>query len=164
MKKFREFVDKKARQSKRQLGILKSVLEQNGMAVKDFIEEEEPYIFLKNPNGGTQFDGVRIYKIGDDICYRVQNEDRTHPYGKAYALEVEDMFNDLISDDEYDHAKAGQEIMKGLAEELRDFFTKSAQAEKELRAGEYDQNSDPLGKVIISPMGTDYSSKVTNSK
>ena len=161
--KFGEFVGKKKRNAQKQLGIVKEILSQQGLMVKDHLEDEEPYIFLHNPNRGTQFEGVRIYKIGDFVCYRVQNEENTHPYGKAYSLDIEDMFQDIISDDDYDQEKAGQEVMKSVVEELRKFFDKSAAAEKEMLAGEFDRQRDPLGKVVISPTGTDYANNVTNT-
>lgn len=161
--KFGDYVGKKERQAKKQLGIIKEILSQQGMAVKDHLEEEDPYIFLQNPNGGTQFQGIRIYKIGDYLCYRVQNEESTHPYGKAYQLEVEDMFQDLVSDEDYNQEQAGKEVMKSIVEELRKFFAKSAEAEKELRAGEFDTQRDPLGKIVVSPTGTDYANRVTSS-
>ena len=162
--KFGEFVGKKERKAKKQLGIVKEVLSKQGMICKDHLEDDDPYIFLQNPNRGTQFQGVRIYKIGDYICYRVQNEENTHPYGKAYQLEVEDMFQDLVSDEDYDQEKAGKEVMKSIAEELKKFFIKSADAEKELRAGEYQGGGDPLGRIAVTPTGNDYANNITNMK
>lgn len=160
--KFGEFVGKKKRHAQKQLGIIKEVLSKQGLVVKDHLEEDDPYIFLQNPNGGTQFQGVRIYKIGDFVCYRVQNEENTHPYGKAYELDVEEMFQDLISDEDYNQEKAGKEVMKNIIKEFNKFFLKSAEAEKELRAGEYDNQRDPLGKMVLSPTGTDYASNMSN--
>lgn len=163
--KFGQFIGKKQRQAKKQLGIIKEVLSKQGMVVKDHLEDDDdPYIFLQNPNGGTQFQGVRIYKIGDFVCYRVQNEEKTHPYGKAYQLEVEDMFQDLISDEDYNQEEAGQEVIKSIIKEFNKFFTQSAEAERELRAGEFDSNRDPLGKVVVSPTGTDYANNVTSTR
>jgi len=161
--KFKDFVGKKKRQAKKQLGTIKEILSNDGLICKDHLESDDPYIFLLNPTGGTQFEGVRIYKIGNFICYRVQNEEKTHPYGKAYPLDVEDMFQDLISDDDYNQEKAGKEVMKSIVEELKKFFIKSSEAEKELRAADFDQQRDPMGRVVLSPTGTDYSNQLTNS-
>jgi hypothetical protein len=103
------------------------------------------------------FDGLRIYRIGDSIAYRVQKEDKTHPYGKAYLLDVEGMYEDLISDN-VDEEKAGKTVIKSVAEEMRNFFSKSAEADKEVRAAELDQQTDPMGSVALSSStGTDYS-------
>lgn len=160
MKTFREFVDKKARLAKRQLRIVERILKQHSMAVGSFLEDDDPYIFLKNPNGQTSFEGVRIYKIGDSLAYRIQKEDKTHPYGKAYQLDIEGMYDDMISD-KFKEEKAGQEIIKAIKEEFASFFAKSADAEKRLQQGEFDKRGDPLGDVMVkSGMGTDYANLV----
>jgi len=85
---FSEFVDKKSREGKKQLDILQKVLAHNGLKVQDFLGEEEPYIFVKSPTDELSFEGVRIYKIGSNIAFRVQKESATHPYGRAYPLDV----------------------------------------------------------------------------
>ena len=162
MKSFKEFIDKKTRDAKKQLQIVKRVLEKEGMSVVDFLEDEDPHIFLKNPGGRLSFDGVRIYKIGSNIAFRVQKEDKTHPYGKAYNLDVEDMFRDLLSDD-MNEEKAGLAVVQAVAHELRSFFDKSAMAEKDQQAGDFDRQGDPLGRVMMRSTGTDYSSLIHNS-
>jgi len=159
---FHDFVDKKSREAKKQLGTVEKVLKQGGMNVSNFLETgDDPYIFLRNPQGGTSFGGVRIYKIGSNMAYRVQKEDKTHPYGKAYLLDVEGMFEDLISDQT--EQQAGEEVIKAIAEELRKFFSQSADAEKEIRQGEFDQKSDPMGRVTINTHGSDYSNTVNSN-
>lgn len=158
---FKEFVDKKTRESKKQLYTIEKVLKKEGMNVVNFLEDDEPHIFLRNPQGGTSFDGVRIYKIGGNIAYRVQKEDRTHPYGKAYLLDVEGMFEDLISDQT--EQTAGEQVIKSIAQELRKFFEKNAEAEKEIRQSEFDQKSDPMGRVTINSGGADYANSVNSN-
>jgi hypothetical protein len=154
---FQEFVDKKTRQSKKRLQIVEKILKSQGMAVNNFLSEDDPYIFLRSSTGSLPFDGLRIYRIGDSIAYRVQKEDKTHPYGKAYLLDVEGMYEDLISDN-VDEEKAGKTVIKSVAEEMRNFFSKSAEADKEVRAAELDQQTDPMGSVALSSStGTDYS-------
>lgn len=159
MKTFNEFVDKKDREAKKQLSILKALLEKHNFGVKDNLDEEDPYIFVQNPDKNLSFEGIRIYKIGDDLAFRVQKSEKTHPYGAAYPLQVEDMFHDLLADD-IDEEKAGKEVMQAIVEELRRFFKKSAQAEKELRSGEF--GKDPLNKVVVKSTGTDYSNQIYN--
>jgi len=162
MSTFREFVDKKTREAKKQLFTLDKVLKKEGVNTANHLEDDDPYLFVRSP-GKLSFDGIRIYKIGDNIAYRVQKEEETHPYGKAYSLDVEGMYEDYISDDDYDESKAGKEVMKSIVSEIRNFFNKSAEAENELRDGEFDKAGDPLGRVMMKSTGTDYSSKVTNS-
>lgn len=158
---FKEFVDKKTREAKKQLHTIEKVLKKEGMNVTNFLEEDEPHIFLRNPQGGTSFDGVRIYKIGGNIAYRVQKEDRTHPYGKAYLLDVEGMFEDLISDQT--EQTAGEQVIKSIAQELRKFFEKNAEAEKEIRQSEFDQKADPMGRITINTQGSDYANSVNSN-
>lgn len=162
---FREFVDKRTREARKQLATIKRILENGGFGVNDFTMDEDPYIFAKNPAGNLPFDGVRIYRIGDEIAYRVQKEEKTHPYGKAFGLDIEEMFNDLISDEGMTEQKAGKEVMKAVQEEIRQFFNKNAEAEKEFRAGDFDFGGDPSGHVTVSSStGTDYSNTIQNTR
>jgi len=166
MKTFGEFIDKKGRAAKKELGIIKKTLEKDGMTVEDFLEDEDPYIYIRSA-GGLSFDGIRVYKIGNNIAYRVQKEDKTHPYGVAYPLDMEDMFNDLISDN-IGEEKAGREVMESIANEIKKFFQKSADAEKEIRASEFDKQKDPMGRAmqrsasVRSSTGTDYANLIYN--
>lgn len=162
MKSFTEFIDRKTRRARKQLGTVQKILKRDGLTVMDFLEDEEPYIFLKNPGGSLSFDGIRIYKIGGDLAFRVQKEDKTHPYGKAYMLDVEGMYNDLLSDS-MGEQKAGEETIKAVTDELRKFFSKSSDAEKDLRSSEFDMKGDPMGSLTVNPQGTDYSNSVQNS-
>lgn len=161
MKTFLEYITQEKRRDKKELKTLKKVLE-NDFKVKAFLEDSDPYIFVKS-NENTSFGGIRIYKIGNKVAYRVQQEEDTHPYGKAYLINVEDIFSDLISDMK-DEIKAGTELMKIISEDIKSFFNKSLDAEKGLDK-ELDSNrDDPLGKVIINTQGTDYSNLIFNKK
>lgn len=156
MKKFSEFVDKKKRDTKKQLELLEKMLSKHGFKVKPFIEStNDPYIYVEDPNQQLSFGGIRIYKIGNSMAFRVQNEDKTHPYGKAYPLEVEKMYDDLISDSETEE-KAGKIIVDSIVQEIRSFFSKSMDAEKSLRASDFDQEN--IG--LIGNQGTDYANTV----
>lgn len=162
METFVEFVDKKKRQSKKQLGLITKILQKEGLIIGNHLEEDEPYVFLKSTSSGLSFDGVRIYKIGSNIAYRVQKEEKTHPYGKAYTLDLEGMYHDLLSDD-MNEDKAAKEVMKSIIQELKTFFDKSLDAEKELQIGDYDKKGDPMGRILARNTGTDYSNMIHNS-
>ncbi len=129
------------------------------MSVSSFLEGDDPYVFLRSNKGGTSFEGVRIYKIGGNIAYRIQKEEKTHPFGKAYPLDIEGMWDDLIGD-KMDEKEAGKQIIKAVHEEFDTFFTKSLDAEKQLRTGDFDRKGNPLGNVMITGQGTDYSNLV----
>ena len=151
---FLEFIDRKQREGKKHLKLIEKVLRKGGMEVYSHLEDEDPYVFVKSTNDKLSFDGIRIYEIGDMITYRVQKEEKTHPYGKAYLLDIEDMFNDYMSENMKEE-EAGKHVMKSLVEELKKFFSKSAKAEQELK------NSDQAGTgLIIKSGGTDYSNTI----
>jgi hypothetical protein len=159
---FGEFVNKKKRESVRQLNLVKQLLERNGMKVDNFTspedEDKEPYIYCHNSTKSGSFDGVRIYKIGNDLAFRIQKESETHPYGSAYPLPIESMFYDFMSDKDVDQKKAGQKIIDAVGKEVRKFFNKSVEAEKS--STREDLEKDGQGNAIIRTTGTDYSALI----
>lgn len=164
-KTFGDFIDKKQRDSLKQLGLMRKLLEKSGLKVEGYLETDdtdEPYIFCFNPSSNTSFDGIRIYKIGDRLAFRIQKENRTHPYGKAYPLEVEEMFHDLLSDEGIDQRKAGEKVIEMVTKEVKKFFDKSVDAEKEERKSNIEGETDNAGNVLVRTTGTDYSSLVYN--
>lgn len=159
---FGEYLDKKHREARKQLGIIKEVLQKGGMMVVDHREGEQgdPFIFLSNPINDASFKGIRIYKIGDKIAFRIQREEKTHPYGKAYSLNITKLFNDLVSDDIKEEV-AGKMVIEMVVKELRRFFTDSQKAEEDMRTQDIAGNGDPLGKVLLQSVQTDYQSTMT---
>jgi len=155
MIKFIEFIDKKERETKKQLKIIEQILLSNGMTVKNHLDDDDPFLFVYNPSKNTFFEGIRIYKVGDQISFRVQKEASTEPFGRAYPMDIETMFEDLISD--YKPEEAGKKIISAVTTEVKKFFNRSAIAEKDLRDKEFDR--DPWGKVVVrsSDYGMDYS-------
>ncbi len=157
MLEFKEFIDKKEREAKKQLKIIEHILATHGFSVKDHLDDDDPFLFVYNPKKNTFFDGIRVYKVGDNLAFRVQKQEKTEPFGKAYGLPIEDMFTDLITD--YKPEEAGKKIIAAVTTEVKKFFTKSSEAEKELRDKEFDNTGDPFGKVVVrsSDYGMDYS-------
>ena len=156
---FGEFIDKKGREAKKQLTIIKEMLKRSGMRIGDFVESDEndPYIFVHNPQSDSSFGGLRIYKIADKIAFRICREEKTHPYGRAYALKIAEMFNDLVSDD-FKQEEAGKKVIESVVKEVQRFFASSAKAEQELQVkGTQIGNDDPLGRVLIQSSGSDIS-------
>ena len=154
---FLEFVDRKQREGKKHLKLIERLLRKGGMQVFAHLEsEEQPYIFVKAPNGKLSFDGIRIYEIGEMIAYRIQKEEKTHPFGKAYMLDIEDMFNDFMSEN-MEEEEAGNKVIESVVEELKKFFVKSGKAEQEMQ----DSGEDGSG-LIIKTGGNDYASTVLN--
>jgi len=155
MKQFVEFIDRKQREAKKHLDLIERLLKKGGMQVSSYLEDEDPYIFVKSPEHKLSFDGIRVYEIGEMIAYRVQREKNTEPFGKAYLLDIEDMFNDFMSENMKED-EAGHKVIKSVVIELKKFFEKSSEAEEEMAS-----NQDGAG-VILKTGGTDYSSQVLN--
>lgn len=160
---FLEYVDKKERESRRELNILKDVLEQNHFKTKTFLENiGDPYIFVYTPkNIELPFEGIRIYKIGKNMAFRVQNEPDAEPYGKAYMLDVEKIYEDQISDTANEE-EAGKQVIKCIIEDITRFFNQSASARAALKDVEIQKSYDPLSRVVIGTNGTDYANTVTS--
>ena len=156
MKTFLEFVERKERESLKHLKLMAKMLK-NEFAIEEFLQNnKEPYIFVKVPSQfkSLSFKGVRIYEIGDCMAYRIQQESDTEPYGKAYAIKIDEMFNDFMSDMDSED-KVLDEIKKQIVNELRNFFTKTSKAEDEMINKGMDQQN-----YIMKAGGTDYSNMV----
>lgn len=158
MKQFLEFVDRKQRESKKHLKLMEKLLRKGGLEVHSHIEsdDDEPFIFVKSPNKRLSFDGIRIYEIGEMVAYRIQKEEKTQPFGKSYSLDIEDMFNDFMSEN-IKEKEAGKRVIEGIISEIKKFFSKSERAEEEMKIS----GQDGTG-LIIKTGGSDYSSAVLN--
>ena len=132
------------------------------MQVENYLENssDDPYIFCHAPQKTGGFDGIRIYKIGNEIAFRIQKENRTHPYGTAYPLPIEEMFHDFIGDKDVDQLKAGKKVIDAVVKEIRGFFDKSIEAESSLREKDVENQKNSLGNVAIRNTGTDYSAMI----
>jgi len=150
---FLEFVDRKERESIRHLSVVAKALKSSGLKVHEHIGKEDSYIFVKSTKDELPFEGIRIYEVGGSLAYRVQKEKDTEPYGKAYTLDLEEMFNDFMGE-KMKEEEAGKEVVKGISKEIKEFFSKSAKAYSEI---EDRTESKP---VIVKTGGTDYSGTV----
>jgi hypothetical protein len=121
MKVFLEFIDRKQREAKRQLKIVEKSLRKGKLHVYSHIEDDDPHLFVKANNKKLSFEGIRIYHIGDGIAYRVQKLEKTEPYGKSYALNVEEMYNDFMSEN-MDEKEAAEKVMEAMVNEIKKFF------------------------------------------
>ncbi len=157
-KAFTDFIDKKQREANKQLGLIEQLLKKKGFKTENYIYREnndDAYVYVKNPFHDTSFDGVRIYKIGETIAFRIQRESDTHPYGSAYALDVEQMFEDLMQEEDVSELQAGKLIIEAVAKQLNCFFKKSKEVESEDRAGTVINGED-----TVRSTGRDYGSLI----
>lgn len=144
---FTSFLNNKKEQSKKQLEIIRDVLIEGEFEIDDFTNENEPYIFCQSKQKDLNFEGIRIYKIGSKIAYRIQNESETEPYGKAYSLEIENAFQDLISN--MDEEKAADHVKNLIIKELNSFFEESAKAQEKINIGKFDPQSQIISKGSV---------------
>ena len=159
---FIEFVNKKQRENRRHLGLVKRLLERQNMKVADHREDDDPYIFVPTPQQSLSFDGLRIYNVGNMLAYRVQKREDTSPYGRAYPMDLEEMYNDYMGDD-FKEEEAAKQIMQAVGEELARFFKKSSEAEGEIRGAELDKHADGgMGNIVVPNTSGDYGSTITN--
>lgn len=156
--RFSSFLDKKANEARKRLGILRDIFLESELDVKSFLDGNEPYLFVEDPDADLDF-GVRIYKIGSGLAYRIQRLKDTQPYGEAYPLDLESSFADLISD--MDEDEAAEKIKKAVMEEIKSFFRKSVEAKDELISNGMD---DGTGRVLISPPNMDISSAMSTNQ
>ena len=154
--KFSSFLDIKNKETKKELEIIKEILS-NNFSIEDFLSKEDPYIYLKATDDAP-FQGVRIYKIGSNIAYRIQNESETEPYGKAYPLNLEEIFNDIISD--MDEEEAGETVASALVAEFHSFFKKSAEAQKNFMMGVFDKKDISSSTIVTSSNSGDFSNSI----
>jgi hypothetical protein len=149
---FREYIDRKSRQARKQLQTTKKVLEQNNFQVDDFSSEDDPYIFLHSPDASLTFGGVRIYPIAEKLAYRVQKAAETYPFGAAYDLDMEAMYADLMADN-VDEKEAAQKIIESVGEEFKKFFEKSKKAEQKVAA-------NGITPIMARPNVNDYGNTI----
>lgn len=144
---FLEYVNKKQRDAIRELRVVKRMLKQAGFQVASHLADksDDPYLFVYNPGEAPSF-GLRVYKLGGaDIYYRPQKKEKTHPWGEAKSLDIKGVYEDVKSD-EQDEAKAAQQIIKIVGDELKDYFKANAKAEKNNKRG---SDGSPLGAVAV---------------
>lgn len=160
MRNFSAFVNQIDRSNKEHLYILYKILETAGFRVSNHLDnDKEPYIYVHKPINADplleslSFGGVRIYTRGKDIiCYRPQNKSTTEPFGNTLELDIKGMFKDLVR--ESNKTAVGHRIIFYIIKEIKDFFSKSAAAEKET------DNDSTMGAIVDSPNTNDYSNQV----
>lgn len=149
--RFSSFLDKKMNEDRRRLKIVRDIIAESELKVEEFLDDKDPYLFLQDPKDELDF-GVRIYRVGSELAYRIQRTKDTQPYGEAYPLDLESAFADLVSD--MDEEEAADKIKKAVVEDLKLFFRKSSEAMDELSANGSD---DGTGRVIVSSGNGDIS-------
>lgn len=151
--KFFDYINRKLLNSKRKLKIIHKILDQAKIKSKLRTKNtDDPHVFVYSTNDNCDFEGIRIYPIGRSIAFKIQNRSDTHPYGKAYLLDFENVYNTFMSEKDSEEEKAGSKVIKYFVEEIKKFFDVSAEAQNNV-----DKNDK---KLMFRNSGTDYSSNL----
>jgi hypothetical protein len=161
MKTFLEFAFAQHKESIDRLGLVKKILEKDGLRVDSFFEESKPYIFCFNPLNNLDFEGIRIFENGKTMSFQVCKTKDTLPYGIARALDINDLFNQICELNS-DKQEATDLLVKEVSKEIRKFFRQSKNAEDEMMNKIIDGQSsgDKAGSIVVRNAGTDYSNQV----
>jgi len=151
--KFFDYINRNALGAKRKLKIIHHILKLNKIKNKMFLNVDDPFLFVYSTDPECDFEGIRIYSIGRSIAFKIQNRIDTHPYGKAYLLDFENIFNTFMSEKDADEEKAGGKVADTLVDEIKKFFKMSSNAQNKIE-------KDDDNKLMARSGGTDYSSSV----
>jgi len=156
---FMSYISRRNQQVIEHLKLVKEILGKGGLEVRDNTSENaDPYLFVFNPQSNLSFDGIRIYNIGNKLAFRAQKHEDTEPFGKAYGLNVEKLFEDMMTDDTEDK-KMAVDIAKAIIAEVKMFFKESWKAENDPELAK----KDPLDRILVRTAGHDYSNVTYNS-
>lgn len=165
MKTFLEYQLHRIKQEHpKKLKLLSKMLTQSGLFVHDNTEDEDCHIFVSAIPQPEEFEGIRIYFLGNVCSYRVQKMKDTEPYGKSYLLDLQKMFDDILM--EKGNKASNKDCVEALIErcgkEIRKFFSQSIKDEDDYIQSQIDNETGPdAGSAMIAPTyGTDYASHV----
>ena len=162
MKTFLEFFTAMDSQAPDNLGMLTIIFRNDGLKVHEFIDDKsDPYIYIFNPLDDLSFQGVTMYKKGNILAYRAQRYEDSQPYGAAYNIDMQGLYEDLLYK-EKDKKKAIEILCKTLCKKMREFFRKTKKAEDDILKSNLmtPTDSDGAGQIIIRNTGTDYSNNI----
>ena len=172
MQTFLEYAIHRVRQNEpKKLKNLYKLLKQGGLVVIDRSHvEHDPHLWVQAHPKPEEFDGIRVYLLGNICAFRVQKLETTEPYGKSYLMDLQKMYDDIIEDmgdkafEEPD--KAMKRLIKEVADKIRKFYYDSIKDEEEFLQTQLDGpvRSDIGGATILPNSGFDYSSAVYSTK
>lgn len=129
MKEFGDFVNYKNRLLLPKLEILASVFKQGKFETTESLEDiNDPFIYIKS-NKPVKFGGVRLYFLNDQLIYKPQKTIKDKPFGKAYPLDLNGFFEELMSED-VDEETMAKEIIDYLNQVITVFFQKNSELER----------------------------------
>jgi len=169
MKTFLEYQIHRIKQDNpKRLQTLKKCLVKSGLFVDDFTEGEDCHLFVTAMPSPQEFEGIRIYCLGNICSYRVQKVKDTEPYGKAYLLDLQKTFDDILEEKgmKASNKDCVEAFIERIGKEIRDFFAQSMKDEDEFYQSEIDaeDKSDPASAMVLPAYTQDYSSSVYSTK
>jgi hypothetical protein len=169
MKTFLEYQIHRIKQDNpKRLKTLMKVLIQSGLFVNDHTEDEDCHLFVTAMPPPQEFEGVRIYCLGNICAYRVQKLKDTEPYGKSYLLDLQKTFDDILEERgmKTSNKDVVEAFIERLGKELRKFFKTSIKDEDEFIQSQMDaeDKSDPASAMVLPAYSPDYSSSVYSTR
>lgn len=165
MKTFLEYQVHRIKQDNpKRLQTLKKCLVKSGLFVDDFTEGDDCHIFVTAKPSPQEFEGIRIYCLGNICSYRVQKLKDTEPYGKSYLLDLQKTFDDILEEKgmKASNKDCVEALIERIGKEIRDFFAQSMKDEDEYYQSEI--GSDPAGSMVLPAYSQDYSSSVYSTR
>jgi hypothetical protein len=157
-------------QQPKKLKLLLQAIKAAGLVAIDHTDnEKDPHIFLKAFPQPEEFDGVRVYILGHIVAFRVQKNEGTSPYGKAYLLDMQKIYEDLLEEEDPNTEEEKRETLKKLVrkigDKIRNFWKDSIKDEEEQLKDELgSMNRTDIGGAMLAPAyGGDYSNAVYSS-
>ena len=146
-------------------------LQKGGLAAIDMTNApRDPHIWVQAHSKPEEYDGIRVYLLGDICAFRVQKMKNTEPYGKSYSLDLQQMFDDILDDmgsKAKDHMnEAVDKLIAEISARIRKFYMDSIKDEEEFLTNQLDgvDRDDIGGAALVPNSGIDYSSTVYSTK
>lgn len=131
MECFNEYLEKKNRENKNKLADILDLLKRvDGIKPLEYIEQENPYIFVRvqpekhiNQNLAVLDLGVCIYCAGNKLAYRLQQGPKGNQIGPAKTIEDQEEIEDLIMQGKTEQ-EAYNEIFRQIPKKIKHFLRK----------------------------------------
>ena len=147
------------------------LLEKGGLVVTDRTHEEnDPHIWVQAHPKPQEFDGIRVYLLGNICAFRVQKLPTTEPYGKSYLIDLQGIFDKILekmgNDAKKDSKKAVKELVQAVAKKIKSFYFDAIRDEEEFVQDQLygPERTDVGGAALVPSSGFDYSMKVYSDK
>jgi hypothetical protein len=147
------------------------LLKAGGLVVVDKTNEQnDPHLWVQAHPTPQEFSGIRVYLLGNICAFRVQKLETTEPYGKAYLMDLQGIFDKILekmgNKAQKSSKEAVKELIKSVSGEINAFYHDSIKDEEEFVQDQLygPERSDVGGAALVPSSGFDYSMKVYADK